>query len=344
MSWLIYYQFIKRVDSKLLLLNNVGDIKSIISNKLININFNKTKLVNRIQSLQVDLENTEESQAYCYMIGNAYGVFNEVCEIYIMLETINKSVLQLAPLKYISYYNLYIPDFSKLYKMYSNEKSDLIAIYNIKKIKNKFQKIKNISIIDSSKLLVKYKNKYIEIKKEYFKNNKKLDPSSTLKDDYTYFSLEKNGRLNTESGFLNWFNTSKELQNEIMSNLKDNEFNIKNWCKNNHLNGDTIYKFMKNYFHVVKKIITIEKDYDMDVKELSSLQWSNGISKKINKNLSIEDKIIKSFLMANSFKIGVKENYNDKKYWVVDGGNLILREIKIKPISLCSSIAEVFFI
>ena len=101
------------------------------------------------------------------MIGNAYGVFNEVCEIYIMLETINKSVLQLAPLRYISYFDTYIPDFNKLYKMYSNEKSDLIFIYNIiKKIKNKFKNLKIFQLLDSSSVLMKiYKDKNKKLRK-----------------------------------------------------------------------------------------------------------------------------------------------------------------------------------
>ena len=367
LSWFIYLQFIKRVDSKLLLLNSSGNIKLMISTKLNNVNFNKTKLVDRIQSLQGDLENTEESQAYCYMIGNAYGVFNEVCEIYIMLETINKSVLQLAPLRYISYFDTYIPDFSKLYEMYSNKKSDLIAIYNIiKKIKNKFKKLKIFQLLDLSSVLIKkYKDKYDKIKEKYKEESKKkynneildpseslkddyneiLDPSESLKDDYNlFFSLEKNGRLNEDSGFLNWINTSTELLKEVMSDLVDNEFSIRNWCTNNYLNADTIYNFMRNYFRTVIKIITIKKDYDINVKELSSLAWSDSISKTINKNLSTEDKIIKSFLMANSFKIGVKENYDDKKYWLVDGGKFdIKRDRRSNPISLCSSIGGSIF-
>jgi hypothetical protein len=340
LSKLFYYNFLLKMQAKMFFLNNKGlMIKDTINNK--KIRFKKTLLVNRIQSLSSDLK-ISENIAYTLLVGQAYNILTEVVEIIVMLNTINYKIHLLVP------ENKYFDD---LYNFYGNKESDLVAIYLIiKKIKDKFKNLLIFDLLDlNSKLLKKNKKIYERLVEEFEKYSTRIDPPKNLKNVFNLLnSLKINGRLKNNSGFLTWFYSSEIVTQIILSDLNKNLSKIMNWCDNNCLNKNIIRNYFFNYINFLKNFMTIKKNYDLDVDEETSLEWIKKISFSKKKSISINDKIIKSFLIGNSFNVGIKRKKSFDKFWLVNGKHFdVIKLARGTPYqknsTLCSPLGSIIF-
>ena len=231
-----------------------------------------------------------------------------------MLRSINGNILTLAS-KDKKY-----PDFKNFYKMYKNDKSDLLALYKIIQLfKTEFKDLKIFKLtINNKDFLNRLKKDYDNLIEEYYFNKNNLDIDT--RNIFNY--LINNGKIKSYSGFLYWLSLNKSKINEFIDDIKKYKNKIIRWCKNNYINYDTLMIFLEKYLEIMIKIVTSKKDYDEKLEELSSLEWIKTISSGFYRSLktgTTEEKIINTFLIAYSENVAIKLNSNDSNYHMITG-------------------------
>ena len=301
-----------------MLINIKADrIEKIVSNNNITLDssvWKKSFLYDKINSLRTDTK-FEITDCLQLIIAKGYGVLNQVIEIISLLKAIDYKIDNLALKSERGYLNL------KFFDLYGNQKSDLIGLHKIIKLfKSNFNYLKIFGIMQtSSDIILKAKIEFNQ-RSDYFKKIN-LNKLKSKFDDYNIFKVIQNkGLLNNEYGFLIWLFDSDYISNYLSKEISNNKSKIKNWCLLNYIDYQSIINFLINYQKYTISVIASKRNYDSNIDELSSLDWIENISSSFKKSLSnnsIENKILRTFILANPINNAVKLNINNYTYKLI---------------------------
>ena len=299
---LVYKNILTLLKNQLVLINKNAS-EEIEFNNLV-----KTEIYQKVLDLQKALSSNDIDTNDCLTIfaGSGLDCFNEVLAIII---GIKKNILQ--------------PLDEKFYlKWIKNTNSDLIVLYNIyKNLKSNFNNLLLFKIIDNPNELNKYLDKIkeyirkfkIEIKKNpndipfTFKDN--MENWNTLKKLYDLGNLENSKGLN-ELKF-------KIIKSETEKDLLKHTLKIKEWCNMNYFKYEAIIIYLNDFAEIILNVLTIERNLDIDLLEISPLNWMNDLKSSFTKILTIGDineRIIKSFIIGRPTNYAVKMNPQDTFY------------------------------
>jgi len=308
----IFTDMINNMQTKVEYLNlnyKVDDIK-LIDGK-------KTIYGDKILEMSALVNNINEQESISILLGFGYDIGLEMLEIVSMLKSIDGSILSLAG------FNLRNPKIQEYDNFINRFKSnsDIITIYKICELLRKNLRF-NIykfykSWFEDQDFITKYRNMYNDKVKKFKKYNFTVDKNKIPKDlidDWNLLnSLKQEGKLDKDSGFLNYIYKSSFFKNELYKDFDNGK--IKKLCDDNYLNPDIIVKYFENLYIYIKSIITSERDMEKDFDEQSAISWienlRNGLLNTLVKN-TIEDRIINCFLFSNPLNVAFKEN-NDYK-------------------------------
>jgi hypothetical protein len=279
----------------------------------------KTDLYNRVLDLQKKINDNTIDVNDCLTLFAAAGLncFNEVLSIIIFIKTI-KSISGLAIKETIQ--NFYS-------KWYSTETSEIFILLNIlNNIKADLKDLAVVKIIENNTKLIQQTNesidRYIFHFKANYKKNIQIIPEKFKTEIEMWNLLRKlynSGKLESKSG--------KEeiklylLQKIIIKDQFTNSLLIKLFCSNNFLKYEAINLFLINLGNVLLNVLTIERNVDIDLNEISPLKWIDDIKTnftRILKGNDIKEKIIKSFIIGRPLNYAIKLDFNNGYYNMFD--------------------------
>jgi len=283
-------------------------------------NYRKTLLSQWILDLRRDTNNIiEGNDIFTLIVGKGYNIYNEVIEILSMMKTLENGISTLAIPK-----DSGKPDFNALYNRFGNQKSDFVGLYKIiKLLKDNFPDMKLFNLIEeNSSIILDIKDKYSRLVKSFRKIKFTLDPPKKYSCELWNLlnSLKQSGKLKPDEGYM--FFLEDEVEKIVKREIIMNRRKLENFCELNSLNFETIYMFMISYMKLCIAIITAKKEYDTSLEEKSSLEKIEELSSSFKKSLinpTLEEKIIRSFLIANSYNVGFKLDHHDENYRLVRG-------------------------
>jgi hypothetical protein len=209
---------------------------------------------------------------------------------------------------------------NNFYSKWDND-SQLIMFYNIfNKLSIEFENLLIFKIMREPKELNKFNDTVsflIKNFKEIIKKN--TEPIGVFENNLKLWEeilkLFKIGNLETKKG--------KDklkfiiIKNEIKKSLFQYESKLKNWCEENYLNFNGIFIFLETYGNILLNILTIEKNLDNNLGEISPLKWIEKIKytfTKILKTDTMNEKILKSFILGRPLNYAIKTSNNNKDY------------------------------
>jgi hypothetical protein len=260
----------------------------------------KTELFELVYKLKqyIDLHELTSNDLIVLLTSQAYGSFNEVLEVLIMIKTINSSMKNLIINK----------------KLYDNEDIEIEYLHTlIQSFKKNFDFIDIFKFIDSKSIKIKYDNQIQNIINEYIKDKdkpvtRKYTVSQWNKLNYLYLngSLKKNGF----SYLIN--DKLKEIYN-----FENNKKDIVRWCDINNVNSDIFIEYLNNFIKAKIELLTTDKYIDYKTPEPTAFDLINIDSYNFKKSLlnnNKYEKIIRPFLHGSPFNIGIKFNIYDIYY------------------------------
>jgi hypothetical protein len=195
------------------------------------------------------------------------------------------------------YFKLNISDFTRIYP---KTNSDFVTIIQILNNFHNYLKIKKI---------------YLEIKNEY-----ENSPSEFI-SKYNFLLIKNKITISTndtfENNFRDIFEDSDGGENNFISDwnkLKLSSISdlIKQWCNNNFIKFDIIYKYVERYIKLNQQILSLEMQIDnMDSEDFAKIDYQEII--KVSKSivdLSVKDsdKLLVSLLQGFNTNIFVRVN------------------------------------
>ena len=305
-----YYPEIDFLKKKLII-DDVNDSFNINNIKYDNINLVKSDLYNRITKFKKQLNNTNINTDDCITLFASIG-FNcyiEVISIIILVKTI--STIQALITNKNEFYN----------KWYMLENSELMILHNIiTSIRTDLNDLFLFKIMDKPNYIKEIDNRInivISEFKKYLETNELKTISFGLLNILN--KLYNNGKLENINGkeTLRLYFLNKYIQEDII--LKDAK--IKLWCTNNHINYEMIILFINNLSELYCDFITIDKNLDIEMNEISSLKWIDDIKSRFSKILksnNIKEKIIKSFIIGNPLNYAIRLDSKNNYYSLYD--------------------------
>jgi len=293
------------LEHKLVFIN-----KNINEDKPENDRYIKTILYKYVTELQRALSDSTLDINDCLTLFASAGLncFNEVLAIIICIKSFDRMSI-FSDKKSNNFYSKWDNDCQliMLYNIFNKlsiefENLLIFKIMRDPKELNKFNDIVSINI-KNFKELIKKSNEPIEI----FENNLKLWEE--------ILKLFKMGNLETKKG--------KDklkfiiIQNELKKNILQYESKIKSWCEENYLNFNGILIFLETYGNILLNVLTIEKNLDNNLGEISPLKWIDKIKNtfiKILKTDNIKEKILKSFILGRPLNYAIKTSNNNTDY------------------------------
>ena len=278
----------------------------------------KTDLYNKVLDLQKKInDNSFDVNDYLTLFAaTGFNCLNEILAIITMIKTV-KTLTALTTKDLIkNFFN----------QWYINETSEILIIHNIiNKIKSELNNLFIIKLIENNKLVDIIDdtiNKHIINFKLNYKKNITIIPE-IFKQEIDLWNLLRKlfnaGKLENKSG--------KEeiklylLKKIINADLIKRELEIKIFCANNYFKYETINLFFINLSNILLNVLTIDRNVDIDLNEISPLKWIDDIKTnfiKILKNNDIKEKILKSFIIGRPLNYAIKLNFNDNYYNMFD--------------------------
>ena len=314
----LYFNQIFDLLKQTLIIVNINDKPNLRSEDIILTDYTKTTIYQKINLLQKSLNSKIIDVHDCLTIFASIGLdcFNEVLAVLIMVKTISLPSSNKAINK--NFYN----------KWGNNQ--ELIILYNIfTSLKLYFGNLLIFKIIENPKELNKYNDLIADLikkfKKEIVKNP--LDIPTSFKNDTKYWNdlnkLYSSGNLENSKG-------QKEMKYIIINNIINedidkNQFKIKEWANNNFLEYESLKEFLNIYGDTLLNILTLERNLDIELNEVSPLVWINEMKSnfiKILKTGEMKERIIKSFIIGRPYNYAIKINSSNNYY------NLSLGDIK----------------
>jgi len=281
----IFIKDIEQLQKNLILVNldYKKDSRGGINDKIV-----KTSLYNHVIELQKTLGDNSIDINDCVTLFASVGFdcFNDVLAIII----------------FIKYYEGKIKDTD----------SELLAYYNIyNKISSKFSNLLLFKM-DIKKFDSIIKNKIKGFKIMFKKTN---EPTERSKYWDVMVRLFNSGNLENKKGL-------QKLKYEIIKDLikEDiikNRYEITLWCSENNLNANGIFIFLEKYGDIMLNVLTIEKNLDIDLNEISPLIWMQEIKStfsRVLKTNEIKERILKSFIVGRPLNFAIKSNTKDIFY------------------------------
>jgi hypothetical protein len=304
----IFHNLIKDMETKVEYLNlnyKLDDIKKIDGRKTI--------YGDKIMEMSGVINNITEQESISILLGYGYNIGLEMLEIISMLKSIDGSILSLAGM---DLKNPKIQEYDNFIERFKSN-SDIITIYKICKLLRENLRFNIYKFYDSwlneENFIINYRNMYYDKIKKFRKYNFTVDknkiPKDLIEDWNLLNSLKQEGKLDKDSGFLNYIYQSSFFKRELMKDFDKSK--IKILCDANYLNTNIIMKYFENLYIHITSVITSERDKEKDFEEQSPIDWienlSNGLNNSLVKN-TIEDKIINCFLFSNPLNVAFKEN------------------------------------
>jgi hypothetical protein len=266
----------------------------------------KTVLYQKIGDLQKALSNNLITTNDCLTLFAASGLdcFNEVLSILILIKLMNFSTID------DKFFNLY------------NESNEFLLIYRIyKKLSITFDDLLLFKILKNPNEMNKFNDLIGDIINKFEKNfkNKPSDfpPDYKNKEDLWNLLLRQyySGNLKNKKGI-------SELKYKILKSIIDKEIQNKKiqiqiWSENNFINPEIIFNYLDQLSEILINILTIERKLDLELNEISPLEWIKNIKSsmlKVLKTNDIEEKIMKSFLIGNPTNFAIRLNMSDNFY------------------------------
>ena len=272
--------------------------------------FVKTELYIKVLNLQKTLNDNSLNENDCLTIFAAFG-FNclyEVLSILMLIKTITKISTLIIANKAKLFYNIWY--------LNSNSKSEIFILNNIiNKLKSDNMNLYIYKIIQNPKIVDEI-DKLVEEKILKFKKKKKLNLKDEPDDIDNWNLMNKlfnSNKLENKNGKDELkFNILKE---KIKKDLDLNELKIKIWCANYFINYEYIKTFLFKLGEIIISFLTIDKNLDSEFDEKSPLEWINKINlSKFLKTNSINEKIMKSFILGRPLNYGIKLDFNNNFY------------------------------
>ena len=282
---------------KFLIDENNNDIfsKTSFSDKLL-------KLMDIIELDQDKSDSTVQNYLLAIIYGNILDINNEICQTVASLLAFGNDLSQLNPILYKNPYKQFVN---------KNNYGDVITFYNIfKKFYNDF---KHLDLWDDTTddtiFDVKYKidlQKYNEIKLKMINNYSKnydIMKDVSFSDNFNFFDflelqkIDQKNNLDQEIGRNNYLTFKKS---KIKKKISDyNAIEIIKWAKLRNLELSNIISMIKKY-KIIKSKVSLN---------MKHLEWfKNNMS--FNKELILEENIVKCFLFSYIQNIGVHHNGN----------------------------------
>ena len=330
----VYKNFLTILKHQLVLIDkNAGE--EIEFEKLV-----KTEIYQKVLDLQKALSSNDIDTNDCLTIFAASGLdcFNEVLAIII---GIKKNILQIPDLASLSFKPT--EERNRIEKFMSkwinNENSELLILYNIyKNLKSNLSEILLFKILDNPTEINKYIDKIKELIRKFKIEVKKntTDIPFAFKDNPIDWNLLtqlcNSGDLENSKGMAKL--KFQIIKFEIENDLLKHKLKIKEWCNLNYFNNEEILVYLNSFAEITLNILTIEKNLDIDLLEISPLKWMNDLKSSFTKILTIGDineRIIKSFIIGRPTNYAIKLETSNTFY------HLPLPEIYGEKNSMCKS-------
>jgi len=256
----------------------------------------KTEMYKKVQELQKALSNNNIDLNDCLTIFSSIGLncFNEVLGIIILIKKIN----------------------------FTNLESDLISLYNLyKELEGKFSDLLLFKLMKNPLEIKKYDylvDDVINKFKKQIKNKPNDFPTIFLDQPDIWNIISKlynSGNLENDKG-------KKELKfillgKIIEQELKNNLVRIKEWCSNTLFKSEEIFNYFNELGNIILNILTIERNLDIDLNEISPLVWMDSLKssfRNVLKTNNINERIIKSFILGRPTNYAIRINPIDKYY------------------------------
>lgn len=234
------------------------------------------------------------------------------------LNCLNEVLAVLVMIKVFLSKNIFTKENEKNFNNKWSNPSEIIMLFNIyNSLKSHFLSLKVFNLNDLSPY-----NNYINDLRKSFEKEKKFNPkdfpvSFKNKEDLwnTLSKLYYSGNLNNSIG-------ENELKYEfvkkdIYDEKEKNSDNFKEWARKNYIDPDFISDFLNKMTKLTIDILTIERNLDVNLKEESPLKWIINIQSSFRKVLrgnSIEEKILKSFIIGKPLNYAFKKETGNKIY------------------------------
>jgi len=313
----IYKNFFTLLKNQLVLLDkNAGE--EIEFEKLV-----KTEIYQKVLDLQKALSSNDIDTNDCLTIFAASGLncFNEVLAILI---GIKKNILQIPDLASLSFKPA--EERHRIEKFISkwiiNVNSELLILYNIyKNLKSNLNNLLLFKIIDNPLELNKYVDKIQELIRKFKIEIKKIstDIPFSFKDNSNDWNLLKklynSGNLENSKGLeeLKFIIIKSEIEKDLLKHI----LKIKEWCNLNYFTYENIITYLNAFAEIILNVLTIERNLDIDLLEISPLKWMNDLKSsfiKILKNGDMNERIIKSFIIGRPINYAIKLKTQDNFY------------------------------
>jgi hypothetical protein len=283
----------------------------------------RTNLYGYVLELQKSLSDNTIDINDCLILFSSMGLdcFNEVLAVLTMVKVFGTSGINDKA------------NAQKFINKWSNS-SDLIMLYNIfHSLKSNFSFLKLFKIMSNPNELHTFDDSIDDLIKLFLNEmkNKPDDIPTTFKNKETEWNnlkkLYNAGNLKNTKGKKELkFETGKK---EMNLELSKNNDNIKKWCYDNYLDVNFIIDFLTKLSELLLNILTIERNLDIELLEISPLIWINNVKsnfRKVLRSNTMEEKILKSFIIGKPLNYAIKVHTIDTKYNLSIGG--IMGEIK----------------
>jgi hypothetical protein len=299
----IFSNMLLNLNQKYLLVDLKLSNLSFINNDVDLNYYIKTEFVNIINDMDENLSWSEKTieDTITILTSKAYGSFNDVLEILILIKIIQGTIKNLfinlkIPNNYISQDN----EIELLYNIILNFKKSFsyFNIFNIKSYDTLENKYKYDAEILVQNFLVDYK-----------KN--KLDPPKNKYSIKLWNKLSKayhNGSLKAKEGFMTYVGDMFSVTDQIYNFRNYNE-EIKLWAINKNIESKILINFLENYTSILLEILTIKKNFNPNKNELDPLEKMEIESTSFTKSLTGTndlEHIIRPFLHGKPFNIALK--------------------------------------
>jgi len=288
-----------------LIIVNINDKPNVKSEDINLRDYFKTTIYEKIILLQKSLASKIIDINDCLTIFASIGLdcFNEVLAVLLMAKIIT------------------FPTNKSFYNKWYN-KQELMIFYNIfNSLKRHINNLLIFKIIENPKVLNNFNDKISNLIKRFKKEivNKPSDIPFSFKNNVKYWNdlnrLYSSGNLETSKG-------EKEMKyiiiNDIINqDIINNQFKIKEWTNNNFLSFETIIEFLIIYGETLLSILTLERNLDVELNEISPLVWINDMKSnfiKILKTGEINERILKSFIIGRPYNYAIKISSSNNYY------------------------------
>ena len=268
------------------------------------------KLINTLFTKLAFISNIKEAFIIIAAIG--FNCLLDVISILTLIKLLNNSIN-----------NLFINN-----KKYNDQDRELELLFDIIiKFKKKFKYFIIFNINSLEDLYNINKKIYYKLCNEFIKIHKENMSSSTF--GAILFNKMK---ISYENGVLFDINTYKNLlnMNSILTEAIFEDFltfssEIEEWCINNNIKYTIFDKFLNNYTKNTIDILTISKNTETDILEVSVIdiikEFTSNFTKILD-NSSPYEKIIRSFIFGYPLQYGFKID-NSKYYFTYNNYKII---------------------